>query len=582
MKPVLSKLVLVILALTGSARFSNAQSPVPPAKVDSLFKEWNKPGMPGAAVGVVYKGKLMYAKGFGEADVETGAKITPETIFHVASVSKQFTAYAIVLLAQEGKLSLDDDIHKHIPEVPDFGKTIKIRHLLNHTSGLRDQWNLLAMAGWQLDDVITKQHVLNLVTRQKELNFEPGSAYAYCNTGYTLLAEVVARVTKQPFAYWMERNVFKPLGMKNTQFYDNQEGVVKGRAYSFHRTPGTLGPTMFSKSILSYGNVGATSLFTTINDLALWIGNFRVTEVGSKATMTQMLERGRLTKGDTLPYASGLMHGKHKGLDYYGHDGADAGFRSHLSYFPKEDYGFIVLSNQAEFNPPKKSFEMADLYLASFIKEEKPTANSPVVAASAAEFKFDSTLFKQYAGAYSLTEAPAVVMTFKKEGDKYMTQVTGQSWFEMFPSSDSTFFLKVVEASITFHRPKEGKVSRITLKQNGDHPATRVDPQADAEIPREQFTGKYYSPELETLYTIELKNNVLKLIHVHHGEVDLKIMSKDRLNAPWWFVQNIDMVRDATGKVTGLKMTNGRVANLWFKRLPDDFATVTAPPAPGK
>lgn len=538
--------------------------------------------MPGAAVGVVHKGKLIYAKGFGEADVETGSKITPETIFHVASVSKQFTAYAIVMLAQEAKLSLDDDIHKHIPEVPDFGKTITLRHLIHHTSGLRDQWNLLVMAGWQLDDVITKQHVLNLVTRQKELNFEPGSAYAYCNTGYTLLAEVVARVTKQPFAYWMERNVFKPLGMKNTQFYDNQEGVVKGRAYSFHRTPGTLGPTMFSKSILSYGNVGATSLFTTVNDLALWIGNFRVTEVGSKATMTQMLERGRLTKGDTLPYASGLMHGQHKGLDYYGHDGADAGFRSHLSYFPKEDYGFIVLSNQAEFNPPKKSFEMADLYLTSSIKEEKPAAKAPVVATSAAEFKFDSTLFKQYAGAYSLTEAPALVMTFKKEGDKYLTQVTGQPWFEMFPSSDSTFFLKVVEASITFHRPKEGKVNRITLKQNGDHPATRVDPQADADIAREQFVGKYYSPELETLYTIELKNNVLKLIHVHHGEVDLKVMNKDRLNAPWWFVQNIDIVRDAAGKVLGLKMTNGRVANLWFKRLPDDFTTVTAPPATGK
>ncbi|WP_353721163.1 serine hydrolase [Dyadobacter sp. 676] len=541
------------------------------AKTDSLFAEWNKPGMPGAAVGVVHAGKLIYAKGFGEADLETGAKIGPETIFHVASVSKQFTAYAIVLLAEQGKLSLDDDIRKYIPEVPDFGKTITIRHLLNHTSGLRDQWNLLAMAGWQLDDVITKQHVMNLVTRQKELNFEPGSAYAYCNTGYTLLAEAASRVTGQPFAYWMERNVFKPLGMKNTQFFDNQEGIVKGRAYSFHRTPGTIGPTMFSKSILSYGNVGATSLFTTVNDLALWIDNFRNPQIGTATIMKQMLERGRLTKGDTLTYAFGLVHGKHKGLAYYGHDGADAGFRSSLIYFPKEDYGFIVLSNQAEFNPPKKNLEMADLYLSSFMKEGKPAAVSPKPAPSGA-YAFDSTLFRAYAGSYALDEAPGFVLKFWRDGNNYYTQATGQPSAAIFPSSDSTFFLKVVEASVVFHRAKDGKVNRITLQQNGNHPGTRVNGQEPVATDLVPFVGQYYSPELETIYTIAQKGNELKIRHIHHGEADLKIVGKDKLNAPWWFVQNIEVVRNPSGAVTGIKVSNGRVVNLWFKKLPDDFA----------
>lgn len=545
-----------------------AQPAVPAARVDSLFAEWNKPGMPGAAVGVVHKGKLVYAKGFGEADLETGAKITPETIFHVASVSKQFTAYGIVLLAQEGKLSLDDDIRKHIPEIPDFGKTITIRHLIHHTSGLRDQWNLLVMAGWQLDDVITKQHVLNLVTRQKELNFEPGSAFTYCNTGYTLLAEIGSRVTKQPFAYWMQRNVFKTLGMSNTQFYDNQEGIVKGRAYSFHRTPGTFGPTMFSKSILSYGNVGATSLFTTINDMAKWVDNFRAPQ--AQAVMKQMLERGRLTKGDTLPYAFGLMHGTYKGLAYYGHDGADAGFRSSLLYFPKEEYGFIVLSNQAEFNPPKKNLEMADLYLKSFIREEKP-APKPATA-SAGEYKLDSTLFRLYTGSFSLNEMPAFVLKFWRDGARYYLQGTGQPPAEMFPSSDSTFFLKVVKASVVFHKSKDGKVDRITLKQNGDHPGTRVKSGETEAIPPAQYAGQYYSPELETLYTIALKDNALKLRHVHHGESDLTISAKDKLTSPWWFVGNIDIVRDGAGAITGMKMSNGRVRNLWLKKMPDDFA----------
>ncbi|HEX9955616.1 MAG TPA: serine hydrolase domain-containing protein, partial [Fibrella sp.] len=352
----LSLFLLLILSITGTALGQHAIT----SKADSLFADWNKPGKPGAAVGVVYRGKLIYAKGFGEADLETGAPIGPETIFHVASVSKQFTAYAIVLLAQKGKLSLDDDIRKYLPEVPDFGKTITIRHLIHHTSGLRDQWNLLAMAGWQLDDVITKEHVFNLVTRQKELNFEPGSAFTYCNTGYTLLAEIVARVSKQSFPSYMQEHVFKPLGMKNTLFYDDDERIVKGRAYSFHKSDGA-DPNAYKKSVLSYANVGATSLFTTVTDLAHWIGNFQSPVIGDKATMTQMLERGRLTKGDTLPYAFALMHGKHKGRAYYGHNGGDAGFRSFLCYFPKEEYGFIVLSNQAEFDPNRKAFELANL-----------------------------------------------------------------------------------------------------------------------------------------------------------------------------------------------------------------------------
>ncbi|HEV7347522.1 serine hydrolase domain-containing protein [Telluribacter sp.] len=566
--------LLIIACLLSGSQSTQAQTPPSTAKVDSLFAEWNKPGKPGAAVGVVHQGKLIYAKGFGEADLETGAPITPETVFHVASVSKQFTAYAIVLLAQQGKLSLDDDIRKYLPEVPDFGKTITLRHLLNHTSGLRDQWNLLAMSGRGLDDVITKDHIFNLIKRQKELNFEPGSAFNYCNTGYTLLAETVSRVTKQTFPDWMKQNVFKPLGMNSTLFYDNNERLVKGRAYSFHRTPGV---GTYSKSPLNYANVGATSLFTTVNDLARWIDNFRAPKVGAPATMTQMLEKGRVTKGDTLSYALGLAHGQYRGLSNYGHNGADAGFRSALTYFPREDYGFIVLSNQAEFSPDRKAFEIASLYLAPHLKEEKKAAAPPANTS----FKFDSTLFRTYAGSYELAEAPGFILRFRREGDRYFTQATGQSEVEMFPSSDSTFFLKVVEASVVFHRPKEGPVNRITLRQNGNHPGTRVQPAKTPEIKREEMTGKYYSPELETIYTIAQEGETLKLIHVQHGEVPLKVLTKDRLQAPWWFVQNIELVRDASDKVLGLRMSNGRVQNLWFKRLSDDFAAGT-PPLPGK
>ncbi|MVM29026.1 serine hydrolase [Spirosoma sp. HMF4905] len=568
--------ILYTLALVSYSVITQAQSPKLAAKADSLFAEWNKPGSPGAAVGVVSKGKLIYAKGFGEADVETGAPIGPETIFHVASVSKQFTAYAIVLLAQEGKLSLDDDIHKYLPEVPDFGKTITIRHLIHHISGMRDQWNLLTMAGWQMDDVITKEHIFNIVKRQRELNFDPGAEFSYSNTGYTLLAEIVSRVGKQPFRDWMEQRIFKPLGMTKSLFYDDHERIVKGRSYSFYKPDSS---NTYKKSVLSYANAGATSLFTTVNDLARWIGNFRSPTVGDKATMTQMLERGRLTKGDTLPYAFALSHGKHKGLDYYGHSGGDAGFRSFICYFPKEDYGFIILSNLGEFNPVKKSLDLASIYLAPYIKEDKPVVKASAPASTTGTYAFNPTRFDPYIGEYALTEDAGFTLTFSRTDNHYFVRPTGQPQSEIFPLNDSTFMSKIVDAQVIFHHPTSDKVNQITLVQNGRHPGTRVKPSSISAADKQQLIGKYYSPELETFYAITLQADTLKMVHIHHGEATVSMDVKNHLKVPWWFMSSVDIVRDSADQVIGFRASNGRVRNLWFRRLPTDFGTEKAPTA---
>ncbi len=202
------------------------------AKVDELFANWDKPDSPGASLAVIKKGEVIYRKGYGSAHLEYDIPITPSTVFHVASVSKQFTAFAIAMIADQGRLSLDDDIRKHVPELHDFGRTITIRHLVHHISGIRDQWELLAVAGWRLDDVITTEHILKMARNQRELNFEPGYQYLYCNMGFTLLAEIVARITGKSFREWTEENIFKPLGMSDTQFYDDHERIVKNRAYS--------------------------------------------------------------------------------------------------------------------------------------------------------------------------------------------------------------------------------------------------------------------------------------------------------------------------------------------------------------
>ncbi len=285
-------------------------------------------------------------RGYGSANLEYRVPITPQTPFHVASVSKQFTGFAIVLLALEGKLSLDDDIRKHLEEVPDFGTPITIRHLIHHTSGLRDQWETLAMSGWRLDDVITREHILKMVARQRELNFPPGSEHMYCNTGYTLLAEIVARVSGQSFAEFTSERIFKPLGMTNSHFHDDHEMIVPGRAYSYSK-----GEHGYRNSVLSYANVGATSLFTTAEDLARWLLNFEDPQVGGSDGIAMMLEPGVLNDGKKLNYAFGLVHSKRKGLDVVSHGGSDAGYRTVVIHLPQKRLGVVVLSNLAAFNP---------------------------------------------------------------------------------------------------------------------------------------------------------------------------------------------------------------------------------------
>ncbi len=226
---------------------------LPNEQVDEVFAPWDNNDTPGASVAIVKDGAILYKKGYGLANLEYDVPISPTSIFHIASISKQFTVFSILLLEKQGKLSLDDDVRKYIPEVPDFGKTITLRHLASHTSGLRDQWNLLSMAGWRMDDVITKEHILKLVSKQKELNFSPGDEYAYCNTGFTLLAEVVSRVSNMSFAEFTNAKIFEPLRMSNTLFYDDHEKIVKNRTYSYYSDS-----TGYKKSVLNFANVGAT------------------------------------------------------------------------------------------------------------------------------------------------------------------------------------------------------------------------------------------------------------------------------------------------------------------------------------
>lgn len=361
-------LAVALVAAAAPAAVAQAPGQVPGhglgARVDSIFAELDRPAGPGAAVAVLHRGEIVLERGYGLAQLEHDVAVAPGTVFHVASVSKQFAAFAVTLLAQDGQLALDDDIRVHLPELHDFGHHITVRHLIHHTSGIRDQWELLMIAGWRLDDVITRDQIMALMRRQRELNFEPGAEYLYSNMGYTLLAEIVERVSGRTFGEFLDEHVFSPLGMHNTHVHDDHERVVPNRAYSYRPVRGENSDISgWRNAVLSYANQGATSIFTTAGDLARWLRNFETAQVGGAAAIAQMYERGVLNSGDTIDYAFAIGRGDHHGHIGWGHGGADAGFRSYTAHFPAEQLGVVVLSNAANVNPGALGLAVADVYL---------------------------------------------------------------------------------------------------------------------------------------------------------------------------------------------------------------------------
>jgi CubicO group peptidase (beta-lactamase class C family) len=351
-------------------------------KIDSLFASYNSQ-TPGAAVAIVKDGKVVFRKGYGMADLDHDIPITPQTVFNIASVSKQFTAFAIYLLASEGSISLEDDVRKYITELPDYHTVIRVKHLLGHTSGLRDQAAIGSLAGNRPGDVETTGQILKLIARQRNLNFTPGTAFGYCNTGYTLLAEIIHRVTGQSFAAYTEEKIFKPLGMTSTQFSDNHGKVVKNKAASYELING-----IYYHQPLNASNPGPSNLLTTVEDLPKWVLNFENPVVGTPALIKAFNEASYLDNGrkavlrisggrDTIFHAKGQNLSNYKGVDMITHGGHTAAFRTFMGRFPSEHLAIIALSNDEHNEKLNARWQIADFYIKDKLKEEKPSATAP-------------------------------------------------------------------------------------------------------------------------------------------------------------------------------------------------------------
>lgn len=344
--------------------------------VDQIFTAYDKPGSPGCALGVVRDGNLVYKKGYGAASLELGVPLTPESVFYMGSVSKQFTAASVVLAAEQGFLSLDDDIRKYVPEIPSYGKPITLRQMLHHTSGFRDILSLLFLAGRNSEDIHPTSELLDLLSRQKALNFTPGDEFLYSNTNYFLMSVVIRRATGEPLSQFAEENIFKPLGMAHTSFYDDRTVVLPGRVAAYAPRPGGGFRVDWSTN---YDMVGGGGLMSSVDDLQLWDRNFYDNKLGKGTLLKEMQTQGVLNNGKQIQYALGLFISKYRGLPIVAHDGANFGYRTMLLRFPQQRLSVICLCNLGTSNPLRLSYQVADVYLEGQVAPDpQPAAKAKV------------------------------------------------------------------------------------------------------------------------------------------------------------------------------------------------------------
>jgi CubicO group peptidase (beta-lactamase class C family) len=533
-------------------------------KVDTVFEKWDRPGSPGCALGVYKDGRIVYERGYGMANLNDDVPITPSTVFHVASMSKQFTAASILLLAQQGKLSLDDDVHKYIPELPNFGERITLRHLLHHSSGLRDQWALLDLAGWRYSqDLITDDDVMSVVVRQKGLNFKPGEKYMYSNTGYTLLAIVVKRVSGMSLREFTTKNIFEPLGMMHTHFRDDHEEVIQHDALGYEQD-GKGKP--FRMNLTNFDTTGATSLHTTVEDLQLWDENFYHPHVGGPALIQQMLERGKLNSGELQDYASGLVIGTYKGLPTVDHAGADAGYRSEMTRFPEQHFSAAVLCNFADTNPSALVRQVADIVLAKDLKAPAPApAKEPTKTVPTL---LSAEQMANIAGTYWGQEGDDFARIQVKDG-KLEMDVGRDDFHELKPFAPAHFHVADVpwgnDVDIHVVAADAGKPRRLEQTFDGGKPkfyesVAAFDPSA-TELA--EYEGAFVSEEIDPVYRISLQDGKVVLIRLKHKPDTLRPTMRDVFVGE---IGTVRFIRDANQHISGFILNAGRVQNFPFTK----------------
>lgn len=520
-------------------------------RIDAIFAPWSGPNTPGCAVGVSRSGVVEYVRGYGLSNLEDDVPITPASVFHVASITKQFTAFSIGLLVEDGLLSLDDDIRRHLPEIPDYGQPITISNLIHHTSGLREQGQILNLAGWRGDDLYTQADVLWALSRQRSLNFEPGTEIVYTNAAYSLLALIVQRVSGQSLRAFVEARIFEPLGMDATYLRDDPTEASQDRVVGYQARAGGG----WSISVPNFGHYGSTNLQTTVGDLLIWEQNLLDGRVGGPALARWMRTSGQLNDGTIIGYGGGLHLRPYRGLPMVGHDGIDGGYRSDAILFPDQELAVVALCNGAGIAPGDLTRTVAALYLDDIMQP----AVAPAVAMPVAE---QSAL----AGVYWSEQTDELVLPEWREG---ALRQRGSS-LALVPIGDGTFRPGELAQEWRFVSPAADSSQRIQpeLRIRDSWPTWRVFVRVDDPAPSgaalAAFAGRYYSDETDMTYTARNSDGRLTLSWPRGYEIALDAVGGDR------FVGTrgtVTFTRAPSGEIDGFTVSNRRLRRLRADRI---------------
>lgn len=511
------------------------------ARIDSVFSIWQGTDCPGGQVLVKHKGEVIYNKNFGAANIEHGVAVSGDTVFHVASVSKQFTVMCAMILAEKGLLDINADVRDYVPDLICFDEPVTVRNLMNNISGIRDQWELLMLSGVRIDDTITMRDLKTMIGMQTALNFEPCEKYMYSNSNFTLLSEIIERISGKSFVDFASEKIFQPLDMNKTLVKDDCTKIVKNLAYSYDDN----GEGAFSYHGLNYSVSGATSLHTTASDLMIFLENYAEPKACTKQTVDFMRETPTLTSGEKSSYGAGLMVGNYNGHDYFEHSGADAAYRANVITFPTDELNIVILSNTQSISPPAASRKIAEIVLGiSQSKVESPADCSNAKAGIYYALEPDILRFdvcERGSDFYFGSEKNSPQLHLQSDGGYSVGYLSNKFYFGASPS----FVTQTTSTKLNF--------------------AEEVAQDTQALL---AFEGTYESDELATRYYIMEQDGFLDICHPRNGKSRLIKIGRDKYLVR---IGEMDCVahflRGAGSRVLGMSLDCGRVKHLGFTRV---------------
>jgi len=524
-------------------------------EIDRLFSNCNKPDMPGFSIAVIRRGKIEYSRGYGMSSLEHGVPISAGTVFDIGSTSKQFVAFCIALLERRGKLSLDTEVRKFIPELTAYRYPVTLRHLIFHTSGIRDYLALMELAGMRYENEYPDEEVLGLILRQKALNFKPGEEFLYSNSGYLLLGEVIKRVSGQSLREFSDKNIFSPLGMRNTHFHDDFTQVIKNKATGY-----SVGDGNVKVCVSLFDVVGDGGVNTTVGDLALWDRNFYRNILGGGGELINKITTpGRLNNGRILDYAHGLFVTEYKGQKLISHGGAWVGYRSELLRFPEKMCSVICLSNMAQAKPTALAKQIADIYFKNELSVvTRPSETPAVKKISASNSRGIKTGFYSNCGSDKFLEIS------RKDNKLFLRDE--DFTYELYPEGNNRFVIASGSRELTIVRGGLS-VPALTLKKLNGPTLTyeKIRPGSFRQMPLSGISGDYYSAELGVTWRLSAGAKKIFLERKGLPKEELRPVQRGVFAEDYLWIK---FPSAANKSVKQFLLNAGRVRNIIFCRHP--------------